>query len=172
MDANKHPRKRYMFVVHRKRWLVQNAASWAEESASRLARFGRYAIKQFDGNEFRQQVLDEFSGVICIDEVHLGKRVLLLASDPLADNPLACALVSKNDADHMRRFMQNLKSQGPKQIKKGRGRPSRRPQAQGETCTGREAVSPLTCIRAKAIEDDGQAKEAARAIDFAFPPRW
>ena len=141
-----------------------------------------YAIRQFDGNEFRRQVLSEFSGVMCIDEIHLGKRVLLLASDPIADNPLACALVSKNDAAHMQRFMQNLKNRGfspdtvvsdrsplypgtiqsvwpdakhqlcvfhviaemnklvldaarqvrrdlkPKQIKKGRGRPSRRQQ--------------------------------------------
>ena len=36
-----------------------------------------YAIKQFDGNEFRQQVLDEFSGVICIDEGHLGSLAAL-----------------------------------------------------------------------------------------------
>jgi hypothetical protein len=142
-----------------------------------------YAIRQFDGNEFRKQVLSEFSGVMCIDEIHLGKRVLLLASDPISDNPLACALVSKNDAAHMQRFMQNLKNRGfspdtvisdrsplypktiqtvwpdakhqlcvfhviaemnklvlntarqvrrdlkPKQIKKGRGRPSRRQQS-------------------------------------------
>lgn len=71
-----------------------------------------YAIRQFDGNAFRQQVLSEFSGVLCIDEIHLGKRVLLLASDPIADNPVACALVSRNDAAHMRRFMKNLKNRG------------------------------------------------------------
>jgi hypothetical protein len=142
-----------------------------------------YAIRQFDGNEFRQRVLQEFSGVLCIDEIHLGRRVLLLASDPIADNPVACALVSRNDAAHMLRFMRNLKNHGfsphsvvsdrshlypktiesvwpqakhqlcvfhviaelnklvldaarqvrrdlkPKQIKKGRGRPSRKQQA-------------------------------------------
>lgn len=142
-----------------------------------------YAIRQFDGNEFRQQVLQDFSGVLCIDEIHLGRRVLLLASDPIADNPVACALVSRNDAAHMVRFMRNLKNHGfsphtvvsdrshlyppaiesvwpeaqhqlcvfhviaelnklvldaarqvrrelkPKQIKKGRGRPSRKQQA-------------------------------------------
>ena len=71
-----------------------------------------YAVKQFDGNAFRQQVLSEFSGVLCIDEIHLGKRTLLLASDPIADNPVACALVSRNDAAHMRRFMLNLKNRG------------------------------------------------------------
>lgn len=71
-----------------------------------------YAIRQFDGNEFRREVLRQFSGVMCIDEIHLGKRVLLLASDPIADNPLACALVSRNDAAHMQRFMKNLKTRG------------------------------------------------------------
>jgi hypothetical protein len=142
-----------------------------------------HAIRQFDGNEFRQRVLQDFSGVLCIDEIHLGRRVLLLASDPIADNPVACALVSRNDAAHMVRFMRNLKNHGfsphtvvsdrshlyppaiesvwpeaqhqlcvfhviaelnklvldaarqvrrelkPKQIKKGRGRPSRKQQA-------------------------------------------
>lgn len=145
-----------------------------------------YAIRQFDGREFRQQVLLEFSGVLCIDEIHLGRRVLLLASDPIADNPVAAALVSKNDAAHMVRFMRNLQNHGfsphtvvsdrshlyplaiesiwpeanhqlcifhviaelnnlvldaarqvrrerkPKQIKKGRGRPSRRQQAKAQ----------------------------------------
>jgi len=71
-----------------------------------------YAIRQFDGNAFRQRVLAEFSGVLCIDEIHLGKRVLLLASDPVSDNPVACALVSRNDAAHMLRFMRNLKRRG------------------------------------------------------------
>lgn len=142
-----------------------------------------HAIRQFDGNEFRQRVLAEFRGVLCIDEIHLGHRVLLLASDPISDNPVACALVSKNDTAHMIRFMRNLKNRGfsphtvisdrsplyptsiqsvwpqashqlcvfhvisevnklvldtarqirrelkPKQIKKGRGRPSRKQQA-------------------------------------------
>jgi hypothetical protein len=71
-----------------------------------------HAVRQFDGNEFRKQVLSTFSGVLCIDEIHLGRRVLLLASDPIADNPVACALVSKNDAAHMIRFMRNLDNHG------------------------------------------------------------
>lgn len=69
-----------------------------------------YAIKKFDGAAFRAQVLSEFSGVLCVDEIHLGHRVVLLASDPIADNPIACALVSSNDAAHMRRFLKNLKN--------------------------------------------------------------
>lgn len=71
-----------------------------------------WAIRQFEGNAFRQRVLEEFSGVLCVDEIHLGQRVVLLASDPQADNPIACALVSRNDAAHMQRFLQNLKNHG------------------------------------------------------------
>src|SRR5262249_31399094 len=33
--------------------------------------------------------------------------------DPLQDLPVAFALVSANDADHMRRFLKNLKTWGP-----------------------------------------------------------
>jgi hypothetical protein len=29
-----------------------------------------YAIRQFDGNEFRAKVLGEFSGTLCVDEIH------------------------------------------------------------------------------------------------------
>ena len=42
----------------------------------------------------------------------LGHRVVLLATDPEADNPIACALVSSNDAAHMARFLRNLKNHG------------------------------------------------------------
>jgi len=71
-----------------------------------------YAIREFDGTEFRSKVLSQFSGTLCVDEIHLGHRVVLLASDPISDNPIACALVSSNDAEHMRRFLKNLKNHG------------------------------------------------------------
>ncbi len=71
-----------------------------------------YAIRQFDGSEFRAKVLSEFSGTLCVDEIHLGHRVVLLASDPVADNPIACAIVSSNDAEHMLRFLRNLRNHG------------------------------------------------------------
>jgi Transposase len=71
-----------------------------------------YAIRNFEGAEFRAKVLSEFSGTLCVDEIHLGHRVVLLASDPVADNPIACALVSSNDAAHMLRFLRNLKNHG------------------------------------------------------------
>jgi len=71
-----------------------------------------YAIRQFDGNAFRAKVLSEFSGTLCVDEIHLGHRVVLIASDPISDNPIACAIVSSNDAEHMLRFLQNLGNHG------------------------------------------------------------
>src|SRR5512135_3000984 len=47
-----------------------------------------------------------------LDELHLGRYTLLLATDPLQDLPVAFALVSSNDQDHMRRFLKNLKTWG------------------------------------------------------------
>ncbi len=60
----------------------------------------------------RRRVLEHFRGTLCVDELHLGRCTLLLATDPLADVPVAFALVDKNDTDHMRRFLGNLKSWG------------------------------------------------------------
>src|SRR3954447_16598216 len=60
----------------------------------------------------RREVLGRFSGTLCVDELHLGRFTLLLATDPLADLPVAFALVAKNDSDHMRRFLGNLKTWG------------------------------------------------------------
>jgi len=60
----------------------------------------------------RQGVLEVFSGTLCIDELHLGRYTLLLATDPLSDIPVAFALVGKNDKNHMRRFLKNLQDGG------------------------------------------------------------
>src|SRR3954468_18555935 len=67
---------------------------------------------ELDMAAHRRMVLDRFSGTLCIDELHLGHFTLLLATDPLADLPVAFALVGKNDQDHMRRFLNNLKTLG------------------------------------------------------------
>src|SRR4051812_32670654 len=67
---------------------------------------------QLDMATHRREVLDRFSGTLCVDELHLGRFTLLLATDPLADLPVAFALVAANDQDHMRRFLQNLKTWG------------------------------------------------------------
>jgi transposase-like protein len=68
--------------------------------------------RQLDLSVHRRKVLELFRGTLCIDELHLGRFTLLLATDPLADLPVAFALVDANDQDHMRRFLQNLKNWG------------------------------------------------------------
>jgi hypothetical protein len=67
---------------------------------------------QLDMAEHRRMVLGQFSGTLCVDEVHLGRFALLLATDPIRDLPVAFALVGANDRDHMRRFLGNLKTWG------------------------------------------------------------
>src|SRR3954470_19127084 len=67
---------------------------------------------QLDMAAHRRAVLKRFSGTLCVDELHLGRFTLLLATDPLADLPVAFALVDANDQDHMRRFLRNLKDWG------------------------------------------------------------
>ncbi|HEV3445463.1 MAG TPA: transposase [Gemmataceae bacterium] len=62
--------------------------------------------------DYRRWTLEQFSGTLSIDEIHLGHRTLLLATDPLSDFPVAFALVSANDQEHLRRFLLNLKYQG------------------------------------------------------------
>jgi len=67
---------------------------------------------QLDMAEHRLMVLEHFSGTLCVDEIHLGRFALLLATDPIRDLPVAFALVGANDHDHMRRFLGNLKTWG------------------------------------------------------------
>jgi transposase-like protein len=66
--------------------------------------------RQLDMADHRRKVRELFSGTLCIDELHLGRFTLLLATDPLSDLPVAFALVGQNDQDHMRRFLGNLKN--------------------------------------------------------------
>lgn len=72
----------------------------------------RWLGTQLDMSAHRQMVIEKFSGTLCIDELHLGRFTLLLCTDPIADLPVAFALVSRNDEPHMRRFLTNLKSWG------------------------------------------------------------
>jgi len=71
-----------------------------------------WKVRQVDLPAYRQWSLDHFSGTLCVDELHLGHRTLLLATDPLGDFPVAFALVRANDQNHMRRFLNNLKNWG------------------------------------------------------------
>jgi Transposase len=72
----------------------------------------RWEIQQRDGAAYRRWTLQEFSGTLSIDEIHLGAWTLLLATDPLHDFAVAFALVSKNDQDHLGRFLRQLRDHG------------------------------------------------------------
>jgi hypothetical protein len=68
----------------------------------------RWRVARLDLGTHRREVLEQFSGTLCVDELHLGRYTLLLATDPLADLPVAFALVGANDQGHMGRFLRNL----------------------------------------------------------------
>ncbi len=72
----------------------------------------RDRVAQLDLATHRREVLEHFSGTLCVDELHLGRFTLLLATDPISDLPVAFALVGANDQPHMRRFLGNLKTWG------------------------------------------------------------
>ena len=69
-------------------------------------------LARLDLPEHRRRTLERFSGTLCVDELHLGKHVLLLATDPLADEIVGFALVGANDQAHLRRFLLMLKGHG------------------------------------------------------------
>ena len=72
----------------------------------------RDRAEELDMSEHRRKVLEHFSGTLGVDELHLGRCTLLLATDPLSDLPVAFALVAANDQDHMWQFLKNLKNWG------------------------------------------------------------
>ena len=69
-------------------------------------------VARLDMAEYREWTLQHFSGTLCVDELHLGRYTLLLATDPVNDFPVGFALVQRNDQDHMRRFLGHLRVQG------------------------------------------------------------
>jgi hypothetical protein len=71
-----------------------------------------WKCRPLDLPDYRRWTLAHFSGTLCLDEIHLGQRTLLLATDALSDFPVAFALVSANDQEHMRRFLHNLRNWG------------------------------------------------------------
>lgn len=77
-----------------------------------------WQLKRLNLPEHRKCTLETFSGILCVDELHLGRHTLLLATDPVADEFIAFALVKVNDQAHMRRFLLQLKYWGflPRQV--------------------------------------------------------
>jgi hypothetical protein len=71
-----------------------------------------WRLRQLNLPEHRRRTSGRFSGTLCVDELHLGKHTLLLATDPLADEVVGFALARANDQAHMRRFLLGLKYWG------------------------------------------------------------
>src|SRR5262249_17793379 len=63
-----------------------------------------WQLARLNLTQHRRRTLERFSGTLCVDELHLGKHTLLLATDPLADEIIGFALVDDNDQAHLRRF--------------------------------------------------------------------
>ena len=49
----------------------------------------RGRAEQLDMAKHRRMVLEHFSGTLCVEELHLGRFILLLATDPLSDLPVS-----------------------------------------------------------------------------------
>lgn len=71
-----------------------------------------WAHRQINREEYWQFVIANFSGVLCVDEVHDSGRTILFATDPLNDFTVAFQVVEKNDQEHMDTFLQQLKGRG------------------------------------------------------------
>jgi hypothetical protein len=71
-----------------------------------------WAHEQIDMEAHWQFVLSNFSGVLCIDEVHDSGRTILFATDPLNDFTVSFKVVEKNDQTNMDVFLQSLKDRG------------------------------------------------------------
>ena len=72
----------------------------------------QWGYDQINTQERRRWAVENFSGVLCIDEVHDGPRVILYATDPLCDITIHFAINEVNDQDHMNAFLAELKAMG------------------------------------------------------------
>jgi transposase-like protein len=71
-----------------------------------------WAHEQINMETHWEFVRANFSGVLCLDEVHDSGRTMLFATDPLADFTVSFKLVENNDQDHLDAFLQALKDRG------------------------------------------------------------
>lgn len=71
-----------------------------------------WAHQQINMEAYWQFVLENFSGVLCLDEVHDSGRTILFATDPLNDFTVSFQIGEKNDQVHMDTFLQTLKDRG------------------------------------------------------------
>ena len=71
-----------------------------------------WAHAQSDREAYWDFVVANFSGVLCVDEVHESGRTILFATDPLSNFTVSFALIQDNDQAHMDAFLQTLKDRG------------------------------------------------------------
>jgi hypothetical protein len=71
-----------------------------------------WGLQRLNETEQRRLASKQFSGYLCIDELHLGDYTLLLATDPIADRIVGYRLVKVNDQAHMRCFVRTLQYWG------------------------------------------------------------
>jgi hypothetical protein len=71
-----------------------------------------WAHEKINREEYWQFVMANFSGVLCLDEVHDSGKTILFATDPLNDFTVSFQVVEKNDQAHMDAFLQHLKDRG------------------------------------------------------------
>lgn len=72
----------------------------------------QWAFGQINTQDRRKWAVKNFSGVLCIDEVHDSGRVYLYATDPLNDFTIHFAVNQNNDQQNMDRFLQELRDMG------------------------------------------------------------
>ena len=72
----------------------------------------KWAHARISTEEHRRWVADNFSGVMCIDEVHDSGRVILYATDPLNHFTIHFAVNDTNDQAHMDAFLLEIKAMG------------------------------------------------------------
>lgn len=72
----------------------------------------RWAYQRIDRAAYWAWVLKNFSGVLCIDEVHDSGRTILVATDPVNDLTVLFLVVPENSQRNMNRFLDLLKRRG------------------------------------------------------------
>ena len=71
-----------------------------------------WAHAQIHQEAYWQFVISNFSGVLCLDEVHDSGKTILFATDPLNNFTVSFQVVEKNDQAHLDAFLQRLKDRG------------------------------------------------------------
>ena len=73
------------------------------------ARCFQWAFEKIDRAAYWPWALKNFSGALCIDEIHDCGRTILVATDPVNDFTVTFLVVPKNNQRNMNRFLDLLK---------------------------------------------------------------